>query len=355
MAERLATARLALGQFSDPDDEMLAFAAQLGLEGVSLNVPRLPGERRWELRDLLELRRRCEARGLRLEGIENVPDGFYRRAMLGEPGRDEELEHLAATIHNIGRAGIPVLGLHFLPLSVWRTAVDGRGRGGAHVSAFDARELERPGADRSVYVARRDLRLDDPFVGGGVAVDGAVADEASMWSNLECLLRALAPAAEAAGVRLALHPDDPPVPELGGVARVLRDVDALERMLALADSPAVGLNLCLGTVSASGGEPAVLDAIRRFGPRGQIVCVHFRDVRGVVPAFAECFLGEGNYDPHRVMRELIASGFSGFMLDDHAPRLVGDTDYAHRGRAHAIGYLQALLDCARHDLEGSGD
>lgn len=352
MVERGSTARLALGQFSDPDDGMLAFAAQLGLEGVSLNVPRLPGERRWETRDLLELRRRCEARGLRLEGIENVPDGFYRRAMLGEPGRDEELEHLAATIRNMGRAGIPVLGLHFLPLSVWRTAVDGRGRGGADVSAFDARELERP--DARIFVARRDLRLDDPFVGGAVAVDGAAADEASMWSNLEYLLSALAPAAEAAGVRLALHPDDPPVRELGGVARVLRDVDGLERMLALADSPAVGLNLCLGTISASGGEDAVLDAIRRFGPRGQIVCVHFRDVRGVVPAFAECFLGEGNYDPHGVMRELLATGFSGFMLDDHAPRLVDDTDYAHRGRAHAIGYLQALLECARFDLEGRG-
>ncbi|MGI8779792.1 MAG: mannonate dehydratase, partial [Solirubrobacteraceae bacterium] len=180
-------------------------------------------------------------------------------------------------------------------------------------------------------------------------VEAMEIDEDAMWANLAYFLDALAPVAEEAGVRLALHPDDPPVAELGGIARILRDVDALERALALADSPAVGLNLCLGTLSARGGEAVVLDAIARFGARDQIVCVHFRDVRGTVPAFEECFLGEGNYDPLEVMRALLATGFSGFMLDDHVPRLVGDTDYAHRGRAHAVGYLQALLLAAHGD------
>jgi mannonate dehydratase len=337
-------ARLALGQFADPSEDLLAFAGQLGLHGVSLNTPAIAGEHRWEVDALVGLRRRCEARGLVLEGIENVPDGFYRRAMLGQPGRDEELENLAATIRNLGTAGIPVLGLHFMPRSVWRTGVDARGRGGALVSSFDAREL----AERA-FVARRDRRLADPFVLDDLHEDGPELDDAAMWQNLQYALRALAPVAEEAGVRLALHPDDPPVPALGGVARILRDVDALERMLQLADSPAVGLNLCLGTISASGGERAVLDAIERFGPSGRLACVHFRDVRGVVPVFEECFLGEGNYDPYRAMCALVGSGFAGYILDDHVPRLAGDTEYAHRGRAHAIGYLQALLERARHE------
>lgn len=338
-------ARVALGQFADPRDGMLAFARQLGLGGVSLNTPALPGERRWERPDLERLRERVEASGLRLESIENVPYRFYERAMLGLPGADEDLEHLVATVRSVGAAGISVLGLAFMPGAVWRTSVDGRGRGGAEVSAFDARRLGGP-----VYVARRDRALDDPWVRGVPFDEGVRLDEDAAWELFARFVRAIAPAAEEAGVRIAMHPDDPPVPELAGIARILRDVDALERALKLADSPAVGLNLCLGTISASGGEPAVLDAIRRFGPAGRIVYVHFRDVRGIVPAFEECFLGEGNYRPLTVMRALVDSGFDGFILDDHVPRMVDDTDYAHRGRAHAVGYLQGLLQAVEARL-----
>lgn len=336
--------RVALGQFGRPTDAMLTFARQLGLPGVSLNTPALPGERRWEREDLERLRERAEAFRLRLESIENVPYGFYERAMLGQPGADEDLEHMAATVRAVGEAGIGVLGLNFMPGSVWRTSIDGRGRGGARVSAFDARLLERPGALERAYVARRERRLDDPWVRGGAHANGVRVDEDALWGHYTTFITSLAPVAEAAGVRIALHPDDPPVPELAGVARILRDVDALERAIEIAGSPAVGLNLCLGTISAAGGEAAVLDAIRRFGPAGRIVYVHFRDVRGTVPAFEECFLGEGNYRPLEVMRTLVDSGFDGFVLDDHVPRLTDDTDYAHRGRAHAVGYLQALVE-----------
>lgn len=334
----MSGARVALGQITAPTDELLAFAAQLGLAGVSLNTPALPGERRWETADLVALRERVESRGLRLESIENVPNHFYERAMLGLPGAEEDLEQMAATIANVGAAGIRVLGLAFMPGSVWRTAVDLRGRGGALVSGFDAGAL-----DGDVFVARRDRRLADPFVRGATLTAGVERDADAMWESFAAFAAALAPVAQAAGVRIALHPDDPPVPRLAGIARILRDVDALERALALA-GPAFGLTLCLGTLSSAGGEAAVLDAIRRFGPRGDIVYVHFRDVLGTVPAFREAFLGEGNYSPARVMAALLGSGFDGFILDDHVPRLVGDSDYAHRGRAHAIGYLQALLD-----------
>jgi mannonate dehydratase len=127
------------------------------------------------------------------------------------------------------------------------------------------------------------------------------------------------------------------------MARIFRSVDALKRAVEVANSPAFGMELCLGTISEMGGEVAVLEAIEAFGPAGKIVYVHFRDVLGTVPRFREAFLGEGNYDPLVVMRALQRTGFTGFILDDHVPRLVGDTDYAHRGRAHAIGYLQALL------------
>jgi mannonate dehydratase len=113
--------------------------------------------------------------------------------------------------------------------------------------------------------------------------------------------------------------------------------------MEIADSDAWGLDLCLGCWSEMGGERAVMEAIDFFGPRGKILYVHFRDVKGTVPNFAECFIGEGNFNAARVMRALQRAGFTGFLLDDHVPFMIGDTDYGHRGRAHAIGYMQGLL------------
>ena len=162
------------------------------------------------------------------------------------------------------------------------------------------------------------------------------------------------PVAEQAGVRLALHPDDPPVEvPLGGAARIFTSPGAMiGAHQAARGSPAWGIGLCLGTVSEMGGERSVNEVIDYFGPRGAICYVHFRDVQGTVPSFRECFLGEGNYDPAAVLRRLAASGFDGFLIDDHVPAMVGDPGtwgdtssaaYCSRGRAHAIGYLQGLL------------
>lgn len=337
--------RIALGQIPWPDEEYLLFARQLGLDGIQFNTPRLPGTERWEYEDLAALRERCERHGLRVEAIENLPNSFYERCMLGLPGRERELEQVRATVQNIGRAGIPILGFHFMPGSVWRTSLTTPGRGGAQVTAFDLAAATDPARAGEIFIARRDRRLleNESFVrdahfGGGMEL----GDEA-IWEHFRYFLQGVLPTAEKAGVRLALHPDDPPVPMLGGIARVFRSVAALKRAVQVADSPAFALDLCLGTISEMGGEDAVLEAIRAFGPAGKIAYVHFRDVQGSVPRFQEAFLGEGNFNPLRVMRALKSAGYSGFILDDHVPRMTGDSEYAHRGRAHAIGYLQALL------------
>jgi len=92
-----------------------------------------------------------------------------------------------------------------------------------------------------------------------------------------------------------------------------------------------------------GGAANVREMIEYFGPMGRIFYVHFRDVQGTVPKFAECFIGEGNYNPAEIMLLLKRNGFTGFLLDDHVPHMIGDTPYGHRGRAHAIGYMQGLM------------
>jgi mannonate dehydratase len=341
------TMRIVVGQAARPTEEYLAFASQLGVSGVQFNTPELPGDRRWELSDLVALRERVESFGLRLEAIENIPNGFYEDAMLARPGRDDDIENVAATISNIGRAGIPILGFNWMPNSVWRTDLSPVGRGGAVVSGFDLAMAEDESQADRVLVARRDRRVEDKkdsWSRGALFDIPTSRSDDDMWSSFEYFVKALVPVAQEAGVRLALHPDDPPVPVLGNVARIFRSVDALKRAVELSPGPGFGIELCLGTVSEMGGEEAVLEAIRYLAPRDKIAYVHLRDVKGTVPDFVECFLGEGNYRPARVIRELREHGFDGFIMDDHTPALVGDSPYGHRGRAFALGYIQGLIE-----------
>jgi mannonate dehydratase len=344
--------RIAVGQAARATHEYLAFARQIGAGGVQFNTPDLPGSQRWETGDLVRLRELVESYGLRLEAIENVPNGFYQDAMLGLPGRDEQIEHVIATIANMGRAGIPVLGFNWLPTSVWRTAVEPDGRGGAVVSAFDLALAQDPARAGDVYIARRDRRVEDQkdsWSRGALFDLGVERSDTDMWKSFEYFMRAVVPAAEDAGVCLALHPDDPPVPQLGGIARIFRSVAALRQAADFLPGPGFGIELCLGTVSEMGGQAAVLEAIDYLAPRGKITYVHLRDVRGTVPSFTECFLGEGNYHPPTVLRALRRHGFTGFILDDHTPALVGDSPYGHRGRAFALGYIQGLIEMMELD------
>jgi mannonate dehydratase len=342
------TIRLALGHLEGFDDTVATFAQQLGLTSVQFHTPSdLTGARGyWDLDELLDLRARCERAGLVVEGIENVPYSHWDKVLLGLPGRDEQLENYCTTIRNMAAAGIPVLGHHFLPTYVWRTDLNARGRGGARVTAFDAARAEAGNA-----LAGYKLTPERPF-------DERIGGD-KMWDNYRVFLDAVLPVAEAVGVRLALHPDDPPTDiPLGGITRIMTSPEGLERADELSrGSPAWGLDLCLGTVSEMAGEESVNQVIDHFGPEGRIVYVHFRDVQGTVPRFQECFLGEGNYDPAAVIRRLVGVGFDGFLIDDHVPAMIGDEDtwantasaaYCSRGRAHAIGYLQGIL----HALEG---
>jgi len=120
--------RVAVGQFNELTDEKLRFAQQIGVKGIQMNNPILPGETRWEEEDIRALVDKTKAAGLTLEAIENVPTHFYNKAMLGLPGRDEQIDNYCVTLRNVGRAGVPILGLHFMPNSVWRTERRAPGR-----------------------------------------------------------------------------------------------------------------------------------------------------------------------------------------------------------------------------------
>lgn len=336
------TIRISMGHIDEYNSQVATFAHQLGLNGVQLHTPNLlPGENGyWSFDELRALRERCDADGLAIDGLENVPIAHFWKVQRGLPGRDEQIENYCTTIRNMAAVGIDLLGYNFLATFVWRTEMAAAGRGGAKVTAFDLADTNRGNA-LAGYRLTSNQPVDEPITA------------VQMWANHQYFLDAVLPVAEDVGVRLALHPDDPPVDEpLGGIARIFTSPTALARARQQAGaSTSWGLNFCLGTISELNGEQSINEVIDLLG--SSILYVHFRDVAGTVPSFRECFLGEGNFNPARVLRRLHDAGFEGFVIDDHVPAMIGDIDtwgdtspeaYCSRGRAHAIGYLQGVLN-----------
>jgi|AntRauMinimDraft_3_1070383.scaffolds.fasta_scaffold02219_4 mannonate dehydratase len=329
---RNAGMRVGLGQFMQPTPERLRYAKQLGVDDVLLNMyaydpeyphmpdgeePALEGEREWTRENLVELREYIESFGLRLNAIENVPIRFYDDIMLGREGREEQIEHMKNTVCAIGEAGIPHFGYHWMPSGVWRNTTAPL-RGGAEGTGFDRASVDDA------------LTHDREYT------------EAELWENYEYFLEELLPVAEDAGVRMCLHPNDPPVETLGGIPQLFRNFENFRRAMELVPSDNHGLEFCLGCWSEMGADLAMV--IDFFGSRDELFYVHFRDVTGAVPSFHEAFVDEGNYDTHEVMGRLREVGFDGMLIPDHVPELEGDTDWSHRGRAHAVGYLQSALE-----------
>ncbi|NKB72360.1 MAG: TIM barrel protein [Candidatus Latescibacteria bacterium] len=315
------TMRVGLGQFNELTDEKLTFIKQLGADDFLMNTPQLPGDKQWEYEDLAAYKERADQAQLRLMALENVPLSFYDKAMLGLPGRDQQIGHMCTTIRNMGKAGIPILGYHWIPNSVWRTPEPATLRGGARGTRFALAE-------------------HDP----DELTHGRVFTHEEMRAHYDYYLERILPVAEEAGVRLALHPDDPPTGNtLGGIARICSSFDDFKRHMDKFDSPNHGLDFCMGCWSEMGGHDNVIRAIRHFGGQQKIIYIHFRDVVGPVTDFHETFIDCGQVDTFAVVKTLKEVGFDGFMITDHVPRIVDDSPWGHRGRAHCIGYMQALI------------
>jgi mannonate dehydratase len=311
--------RIGVGVPGRVTDEQLTQASQMGCSGVVVASPAISYERGYGYDDLARLRERIESFGLRVEAIQHVPLDRFDQIRLGLPDRDAELERYQNTIRNLGRAGIPVLAYNWRPNRLYRT---GRvpGRGGALVTAFDASQVKDEG----------------PSFGREYGAD-------ELWQTYEYFVRRVIPVAEEAGVKLALHPDDPPGYDVGGVARIMSSFEGFVRASEIVDSPSWGLLFCIGCWCEMGGSEYVVNGIRHFGAQGKIFYAHFRDVQGRAGRFQECFPGEGDLDVTATMRALREVGFTGCIIDDHAPHMAGDEGWAPKSRAYQTGYLMGLL------------
>jgi len=296
-------------------------AKQLGIETA---VVRFWGVSQWwEYETLQQTAARFEDHGFSLDVVEDRPP--MKNTGLGREGRDAEIERVKTLIENMGRLGIDTYCWVWTenPLGVIRTSDSLPGRGGSQRIGYDHTWMER-------------------------APDHAAADVTTeeLWENLAYFLDAVVPVAEAHGVNLALHPDDPPTSPVRGVPRIVQSVADYRRILELHDSPNHGVTFCQGNFAAM--EHDTIDAIHEFGDR--IHFVHFRDVEGTAREFVETWHDNGPTDMKAAIEAYREVGFDGPIRPDHVPRMVGESDrddamvgYTDMGRLFAVGYIKGLL------------
>ncbi|MDF2723510.1 MAG: mannonate dehydratase [Paenibacillus sp.] len=297
--------------------------------GVTHAVSRLPlhadGTVSWDYMDLLHLKKRFDDYGLKLEVLEpGGPAEQMHRMKLGIAGRDEDIANCQRLIRHMGLLGIPVLCYNFMAQFNWvRTSVSTPARGGALVTSYD-----------------HALMKDAPLTEAGIV------PEERLWDNLRYFLERVVPVAEEAGVKLALHPCDPPVSPIRGIGRIITNAAALRKAMALVPSEYSGITLCQGTLAAAG--ESIPEIIREFGAEGKLYYVHFRDIRGTAHRFVETFHDDGQTDMAEAIRAYRQIGYDGPIRVDHVPTMEGESNgdpgYESAGRLFALGYLKGLLD-----------
>ncbi len=289
----------------------------------------------WTYEELSALQAAAQAEGVTIEALENFDPAFWFDILLDGPRKAEQIEGIKTIIRNMGRAGIPVMGYYFSLAGAWGRIPLPTARGQAMAVGYveDRAPQQTPIPNGTVW----NMVYDPDAPAGTIPIP--TRDE--MWHRLQVFLQAILPVAEEAGVRLAAHPDDPPLPELRGTPRLVYHMEHLDRLLALVPSSANTLELCLGTVAEMQGSD-VYGVVERFSRSNQIGYIHFRNIRGKVPNYSEVFVDEGEVDMVRILRILARNHWDGVLIPDHTPQMECDAPW-HAGMAYALGYMRGAL------------
>ncbi|MBR5175298.1 MAG: mannonate dehydratase [Bacteroidales bacterium] len=308
--------------FSDKPDIRWDLCAQMGIRyAVAKLAPELTGKKPiWDFESLREAKDNFASHGFDLVALEG--DQFdMTRIKLGLPGREEDAEHYRQMLHNMGKLGITTLCYNFMQTGWFRTSKDLRERGGALVTGFDCsvagtlpdKEYAPVGAER-------------------------------VWDNYLWFLNEVLPTAEEAGVKMGLHPDDPPYPCIEGVDRIFISPESIDRALSICDSPSHCLTFCQGTYKTMGVD--IPSVFHRWHER--ISFIHIRDVEGDPSCFHETFHDNGPTDMPAMLKMYDDEGFDGLIRSDHVPTMAGEDNsrpsYSMNGTLFGVGYIKGILD-----------
>jgi mannonate dehydratase len=289
-------------------------------------------DRLWTVEELVALREEINEGGLELAAIENFDPAHWHDVLLDGPRKREHLENVKTIIRRVGEAGIPVIGYNFSIAGVCGRVTGPFARGGALSVGMDG-PLDTPMPRGMAW-----NMIVDPNAPPGI-VPPATAEQ--LWQRLADFLDAALPVAEAAGVTLAAHPDDPPTPTIRSQPRLVYQPQLFQKLLDLRPSRASALEFCIGTVTEM-TDGDVYEATERYARQGKLAYIHFRNVAGKVPHYRETFVDDGDVDMMRILRILKRNNFTGVIIPDHTPQMACAAPW-HAGMAYALGYMQAAL------------
>ena len=316
-----ALGRVKLSAFVPPDsaDSFLRFLSQLGVSYGYTWMQDLPEH----YDDLMRLKDRMAAHGISLYNAGDYTIGKSAAIHLGSEKRDEMIGRFAKMLETLRRAGIYTTTFTWEADRVWSTPKEAFARGGAPARFVDERELE--GVDLT---------------------HGRVYEKEELWGNFAYFMRKIIPVAEATGVRLALHPNDPPMPMIAGIASLITSFADYRKAFDIAGSKMLGMEFCCGCW-LEGGERFgdMLAAIDAFVREGRVFVTHFRNVTDTLPVFTETFLDEGYMDMQKVMDVFYAADDDGTIIYDHTPQMEPEMGTG-AATAFAIGYMKALMNTA---------
>ena len=320
--------KLCLGIGRAADSDTMRRYKQIGIDHVLMGGPRIP----WQEADLRSRMDHFAEHGLQ---IANMMIGGFPNTIYGRPGRDEEIAKVQESIRAAGRVGLPVVEYNFYAHRLTEGYYEEKGRGGAGLTAYN-------------YERVKDLP-PLPEVGTHSAEE--------LWANITYFLEAVIPVAEESRVRLALHPNDPPVPFSRGSAQIMATLSDWKRLIEIVDLPANGVTYDCGVTRELGEDP--VEVCRYFGERDRINHVHYRNVRVRKPSldYTEVFPDEGEVNMFAVMKELVRQGYSRALYPEHPRALDVDRDLpgfnphypgggGYSGLIYNVAYTRAMLQAA---------
>ena len=289
----------------------------------------------WSVESLRALKSDMADAGLVLEAIENFDPAQWHDILLDGPQKQEQIKGLKRILRNVGEAGIPIFGYNFSIAGVAGRCTLNDARGGAETVGMNGLDESSttPVPNGMVW-----NMIYDPDAPAG-ALPEISHDE--LWRRLDGFLTELVPVAEEAGVRLAAHPDDPPLSSVRGQPRLVHQPALYQHLLDIVPSRSNALEFCLGTLSEM-ARGDIYEVCDRYTERGNVAYIHFRNVRGKVPNYAETFIDEGQIDMRRIIGILKKNRFDGMLVPDHTPQMSCTAPW-HAGMAFAMGYMKALL------------
>ena len=315
---------------AEPTDDDLLFLTQIGVKYV--NVDTAPSQRTLEW--FSKIKKRYEDAGIKvftIGEVENIPE-----IVLNLPGRDQKIEMYKEYLRNLSKVGINFTSYGHMGNGIWHS-------GREKIRGAEARSVDM--SSPSLYGEWEGIKYHPPLS------HGRVFTEKEIWDNYTYFIRQVVPVAEELGVRIAIHPDDPPVPMLAGVPRcIFSSFEGFKKAMDIANSPNVGIVLCCGTWLEGGrtmmGKDPV-EMIQYFGPE-KIWQIHFRNISAPLPHFVETFIDNGYYDMYKVAKALVDVNFDGNVMWDHTPDVVGGR---YSECAYGFAYMKALFHAAQFEAQ----